>query len=386
MTEKPRLLMAVFNPLDFDGRVQRSAEALAQVARVRVLAVDGGKGFAPKNYELQVVPAEPGEFGSNRALHLRFFRHLVRAAREFRPEVVYGHDFFMALPAWIAAKLSGARFVYDAHELIIPGALGRSQGQLQERVWYLFERCIVGRADLVIAANSSRAGVMAEHYALKTIPTAIRNISAPSRSRLDDASARALYPALERRSASECLCVYQGDVDLDRGLDALIKAARLLPEDYRILIVGGGPDVEKIRREAQRADGHARIEVVGKVPRQDLFDILRLCDVGVVVYSFKGLNNIHCAPNKVFEYAQAGLPIVATGQPPLQELVGRSGIGRIAGDAGPPTPQQMAEALIDVRTNRARFCGAIDAFLASNSWDLEEQRLRDALAGVTAAP
>jgi glycosyltransferase involved in cell wall biosynthesis len=378
--------MPVFNALDFDGRVQRSAEALAKVAHVRVLAVDGGKGFAPEGYELQLVPAQPGEFGNNRGLHLTFLRHLIRAARSFRPAAVYGHDFFMALPAWIAAKASGARYIYDAHELIIPGALGRSRGRMQERVWYSLERAMVGRADLVIAANASRAGVMAKHYGLKTVPTAIRNITLASQSRMDDAAVRLRYPALQRRAPNECLCVYQGDVDLDRGLDALLKAAPLLPEDYRIVIVGGGPDVERIRSESQQSAGGARIDLLGKVPRQDLFDILRLCDIGVVTYSFNGLNNIYCAPNKVFEYAQAGLPIVATGQPPLEDLVADSGIGRIAGKAQPPTARQMADAIIEVRTHRDKYRGAIDSFLAGNSWEVEEQRLRDAVAAVIQQP
>src|SRR6185295_8246597 len=117
--------------------------------------------FTPSGYALRVVPMQPGEFGGNRWLHLRFLRHLVRFARSHRPSVVYGHDFFMALPAWLAAKACDARLIYDAHELIIPGALGGQSGGFRERFWYWLERTIVNRADLVIAANAPRAEVMA---------------------------------------------------------------------------------------------------------------------------------------------------------------------------------------------------------------------------------
>src|SRR5262245_27087197 len=205
----PRILMAVFNPLDFDGRVQRSAEALIGIAAVKVLAIDGGAGFKPSGYELAVLPVRPGEFGSNRRLHLRFLWRLLRQALRERPQVVYGHDFFLAAPAWLAARLSGARFVYDAHELIIPGSVGRSRGQLQERIWYWLERAVIRRADLVIAANTARARKMAEHYGLARVPTSVRNLTAAPVSRLDDAAARERYPALQRRSAGECVCVYQ---------------------------------------------------------------------------------------------------------------------------------------------------------------------------------
>jgi glycosyltransferase involved in cell wall biosynthesis len=371
--------MAVFNALDFDGRVQRSAEALAEIGEVKVLALDGGRGFVPKGYDLCVVPTQPGEFGGNRWLHARFLRYLIRVARSYRPSVVYGHDFFMTLPAWFAAKLTGARFIYDAHELIIPGALGGQSGGFRERFWYQLEHAIVGRADLVIAANAPRAGVMAKHYRLRRVPTVIRNITAAPSSLLKDDEVLARYPSLMRRSPAECLCIYQGDVSLERGLGVLIDAFDFLPKDYRLLIVGGGSDVDIVRTKAQQAAARERINVLGRVPRDDLFDILRMCDVGVVTYSFVGFNNMYCAPNKVFEYAQGGIPVVATGQPPLKELVGESGIGCIAGDGAPPSPKQMADAILNARTYRERYKSEIDTFLAGNQWQSEAQRLQKAL-------
>jgi glycosyltransferase involved in cell wall biosynthesis len=382
MVEKPRVLMALFGSVDFDGRVQRSAQALSAVADVKVLAFDGGHGFVPVGYELVTVPARPGEFGTNRWLHLRFLRALIRLARRERPDLIYGHDFFMALSGWLAARLSGARYVYDAHELLIPGSMGRTRGQLQERIWYLLERAVVGRADLVIAANSPRAQAMQRHYGLAHVPTAIRNLPPPPVSRMDDATIRSRYPALVRRNPSECLCVYQGDVDFDRGLAALLDAFEILPEDYRLLVVGGGPDVERVRARGRKPGGTAQVDVLGRVPRDDLFDILRLCDVGVVTYSFVGYNNLYCAPNKVFEYAQGGIPVVATGQPSLVELVADSGIGCIAGDGEPPTPQQLADAIVKTRNGSADHVRAIKLFLERNTWQLEAERLCAAVSAV----
>jgi glycosyltransferase involved in cell wall biosynthesis len=376
-SERPRILMAVFNPLDFDGRVQRAAQALAEIADLEVLAIDGGRGFKPEgNYRLSVVAAKQGEFGSNKLLHLRFLRELVRHARRMRPDIVYAHDFFLAMPGWIAARLSGARYVYDAHELMLPGALGRERGHAQERVWYWLERLVVGRADVVIAANEARARIMQEHYGLARVPTAVRNITIPPVASGGDRAAHlAQFPFLER-SADECLCVYQGDVDLERGLGAVMDAFPLLGPRYRLLVVGGGPDVEAVRARAAAFGARARVEAVGKVPRSALHGILESCDIGICVYSYSGLNNIHCSPNKVYEYAQAGLAVVATGQPPLVELVAESGIGRIAGVGRAPTAAELANAIRETREHLPAHRAALGEFLARNRWQDELLRLR----------
>jgi glycosyltransferase involved in cell wall biosynthesis len=383
MSEKPKILMAVFNALDFDGRVQRSAESLAEVSDLEVLALDGNKGFRPQGYRLVTVPTAPGEFGSNRMLHFRFLRELVRRARRDRPDVLYAHDFFLAFSGWLAARLSGARLIYDAHELIIPGSLGDKREGFLQRVWYRLERLVIRRADLVFSANEVRAEFMVKHYGLKTTPVAIRNITRPPADRSPDrAQVLARHPFLVRQSPDECLCIYQGDVDLDRGLGVLIEAFPLLGKQYRLLVVGGGPDVENIRHLAVRLQDSAKIEVVGKVPRQSLFEILQACDIGVVMYSFSGFNNIYCAPNKVYEYAQADLPVVGTGQPPLVRQVHDSGIGAIAGAGKPPTPREVADAIQAVQRNRAAHKTAIPAFLAENRWEEEANRTRASVAAL----
>jgi glycosyltransferase involved in cell wall biosynthesis len=370
--------MAVFNPLDFDGRVQRAAEALAGIADVEVLAIDGGRGFKPEgNYRLSVVAAKQGEFGSNKLLHLRFLSEFVRHARNIRPHIVYAHDFFLAMPGWIAARLSGARYVYDAHELMLPGALGRDRGHAQERIWYWLEWLVVGRADIVIAANEARARIMQEHYGLARVPTAVRNITIPPvASGVDRAAQLAQFPFLARSSADECLCVYQGDVDLERGLGPVMDAFPLLGPHYRLLVVGGGPDIEVVRTRAVALGARARVEAVGKVPRSALHAILESCDIGICVYSYSGLNNIHCSPNKVYEYAQAGLAVVATGQPPLVELVANSGIGCIAGIGRAPTAAELANAIRETREHLPAHRAALKEFLARNRWQDELMRLR----------
>jgi glycosyltransferase involved in cell wall biosynthesis len=46
-----------------------------------------------------------------------------------------------------------------------------------------------------------------------------------------------------------------------------------------------------------------------------------------VRYNFDCLNNLYCAPNKIFEYGSFGIPILANDVPGLQETVRRYSAG-----------------------------------------------------------
>lgn len=379
---KPTLLMCVFNPIEFDGRVQRSAETLASDFDVCLYSVDAGGSFNSPSFRTTPVRLTPR--GSKYAAHLAFARRILVAARQLRPTVVYAHDYFMAFPGWVAARLARARFVYDAHELIIPGPGERHE--VRDAIWYRLERAVVARADLVIAANPERAYLMREHYRLPAQPITVRNIAAPADRRLADAEVLGLYPALRRTRPDELLVVYQGDISLARGLDAFLDAARLLPDNYRLLLVGGGPDLAALTAST-REQGGTSVSMIGRVPRDHLQDILRLCDIGLVSYPMQGLNNVYCAPNKIYEYAQAGLPVVTTPQPPLQEMLDRFGIGEVAGAPAPSggvRAEQWAAAIRTVGANLARFARRLPSFVTAHDWEQEQDRLRTAVAQVSA--
>ena len=89
--------------------------------------------------------------------------------------MIYAHDYFTAFPSRISAFLTGALLVYDAHELIIPEENFRLG--LRSKFFYWLEKLSLGRASLVIAANSERAELMKEHYGLSSAPIPIKNIA-----------------------------------------------------------------------------------------------------------------------------------------------------------------------------------------------------------------
>ena len=308
-----------------------------------------------------------GRFARVRPLaHSAFCARVCMAAALTRPAVVHAHDIFAALPGWLAARIARARLVYDAHEFIIPQPDLRLS--MRSRLFYRLERWTVLRADLVIAANDERAELMREHYSLPRTPLVVRNIPPlPPAPRAEDEVLRD-YPQLSRKRDGVVRLVYQGDVSLGRGIGSFAAAMDLLGDGFELIVVGDGPDLDRLRETAG-----TNVLLLGQVPRADLNDILSLCDIGIVAYSFESLNNVYCAPNKLYEYAQAGLPVIATAQPTLRAVVEQFGIGMVV--ERDSAPEQIAASLREL-------AGAIDGcrsnlpkLLSAHRWEDERERL-----------
>src|SRR5215211_597336 len=110
---------------DRDARVRREVRTLSAAgfevvvlhrgddARQEALRRDGGRvvTVVPRGLAGRVLRALPA--AARRGA--QWAAYAWRAART-RPDVVHAHDLPMLLPAWAAARASGASLLYDTHE------------------------------------------------------------------------------------------------------------------------------------------------------------------------------------------------------------------------------------------------------------------------------
>ncbi|HYH82252.1 MAG TPA: hypothetical protein VEX86_20755, partial [Longimicrobium sp.] len=79
---------------------------------------------------------------------------------------------------------------------------------------------------------------------------------------------------------------------------------------------------------------------------------------------------LYCAPNKLYEYPQAGLPMLGSDNPVLRAAFERYGVGVAGGDP--------AEGALRLAAELPRFRAALPAFVAAHRWEDEAERLRAA--------
>jgi hypothetical protein len=373
---RKQILMPVYNEIEYDGRVQRAAEALSEVFKIIVFSIDSGNSYYNNaKFSIKVVSLQKFKYYKG-LKHLYFWLKLWFTAIGVQPHIVYAHDYFMALPGWIAARLSGAKFIYDAHELIIPDKY--TQQNWRNKFWCLIEKWVIKKADFVIAANLERAEIMQSYYCLNKTPLAIRNIPPIPRKFLRKKETLKHYPILRRNHSDIIRLVYQGDMSLARRIDMFISAMKYLDEQFELLLIGDGPDIQILKQKAKSEGIKDKVIFIDKVSRDYLYNILKTCDIGIIAYPEKGMNNIYCAPNKLYEYTQAGLPIIATYSLSLETIINIYKIGVMVGSNQQINKNLVKDIVAKINylvKNYRQFKINIPKFLCENNWEEEKRKL-----------
>lgn len=374
-----RFLVILFGSFEYDGRIQRTLEVISALGTTTLVDICPLGGCMGKTEGIDRIPIEI-PFGAGSVIrHLRLWFAAFRVCCRIRPDVVVAANFFTTLPGWVFARLFHAGLLYDAYELIIPEVGCAMSGR--DRFWYYLERWVVRRADLVVAANRERAILMQKHYALFCIPEFIRNIPPNAEGISEEVESAPGYSGFSRYGDGEQVLLYQGDMSLGRGIGRFIESLAYLPKTVWLVLAGSGPDEGNITTLIDRLGIGERVLQMGRIPTRDLASISRECDLGIITYPSSGLNNIYCSPNKIFEYAQTGLPVISTDQPPLKSMVEGYGIGRCVSDGD--SPAMIAGVIMEiVARGKMGYSGAIEAFLRDHQWKDEATRLYSAVKRV----
>jgi glycosyltransferase involved in cell wall biosynthesis len=248
-----------------------------------------------------------------------------------RPEVVVANDLDTLLACWLGARLLGARLVYDSHEIFteVPELIHRPQVQA---VWRWLEQRLVPRVDVMYTVNPS----LASHYHdLYQIPVAsVRNVPFFRRP-----EPRSLPP-----EGQPITLLYQGAINIGRGLELMVQALHHLPKNYILWIIGRG-DIEADLAALIAREGLAqRTEMLGFIPLERLSAITREATLGLSLEEDLGANYHFASPNKVFDYLQSGIPSLVSDLPEMAGLARQYGCSAVLPN-DQRTPQGLAAAI-----------------------------------------
>lgn len=254
-------------------------------------------------------PARPGSSRWERALGLpQWWLACRRLLKPDRVSLIVAHSLAsLPLGVWLS-KRWGTPLLYDAHELETER---NGWSWPIRRLAKVIETRLIRACDHTIVVSDSIQGWYESAYPGLSVST-VRNVPIFS-GRIGESSLRETLGL----PSHAIVFVYCGVLGGSRGLPELVAAFDKLEPDRHLVLIGTGPLEESLRVQSQ---GMPNVHLHDRVPQSELITLLSGADIGVMVPSTKSLSYRFALPNKVFEYAAAGLAICVGTGPDLQRF------------------------------------------------------------------
>lgn len=176
--------------------------------------------------------------------------------------------------------------------------------------------------DLIVSCEKHRAAIMQSRYALKELPEVIPN--KPYSNNDIDVDDNLVLTDIINLVKDNFTIVYQGIISKDRPLEKLAKTLSLInDETIWFLIIGDCSDEFK----SIITGIYPRTVFTGYIPAPIHLQYTKYCNIGIANYDTSSLNNVFCAPNKIYEYAKYGIPTICSNNISLKESVGSFNAG-----------------------------------------------------------
>jgi glycosyltransferase involved in cell wall biosynthesis len=319
-----RALIVVQNlPVPFDRRVWLEATTLAEAGYLVSVICPKAKGY-PASFEvLENVHIYryglPVEAQGAAGFVVEFLWCFLRTTMKTARVALRGRGFdvlHICNPPeiyWPLArfwKLFGRRFLFDHHDLspeMYQAKFGASGGLALAGLRWL-ERQTFRAADLVVTTNESHKRVAVERGGV--LPQDVYVVrSGPNLGRL-----RVYPPDPAWRHGRQHLLVYLGEICRQDGVEHLVRAVKLLRDEFgrddvHCVFVGGGPHQAAVKAYAEQIGVAGLCTFTGRVSDEELCRILSSADVGVDPDPRNDWSD-RSTMNKIMEYMFFGLPVV----------------------------------------------------------------------------
>src|SRR6266566_1177447 len=319
------------------------------------------------------VPPGPGD--------LSVLSHVRKVARAFRPDVIYERRLSPKIGAAIST-LSRKPFVVECNG--IPEEEAAMQGRPIQmtplrRAKAAIRLRLLRRAAAVVAVTPGLRDIVVERFGVS--PSRVFVVG----NGVDPALFRPLDRAKSRAAlglpAGPLLC-FVGNLVRWQGLEGLFDALSTTHEPLDLLLVGDGPDRERLRDSAKRFGILGRVRFVGEVRHALVPLYIAAADACAAPFSSERNSKSGVSALKVVEYIACARPVVVTGVPGATDLVEAYSCGIIVPPEDTGALRLALERVVDDTSYAVAAIRASDAIRDRGSWDHTASAVLKILDGV----
>lgn len=258
--------------------------------------------------------------------NIRLFFHLLFNSSD----LLFSNDLDTLLPNYLVAKLKRVDLIYDSHELFseVPEIQNRPK---VKGVWKWLEKTLLPRVKNMMTVNRSIAKTYKNWYGVNMAVHRNLPLSKPE-------STEVTRKELDLPEDKKIIVLQGAGINVDRGAEEAVLAMRHI-EEHLLLIIGSGDVLPTLKQMVQDHHLNDRVRVMGRLPYDEMMRYTSSADLGLSLDKDTNMNYRFSLPNKLFDYIQAGTPVLVSNLPELQKIVEEHGVGVVSDSH---EPKQLA--------------------------------------------
>lgn len=268
---------------------------------------------------------------------------------------IWGNDTDTALATYLASKLKRCDYSLDLHELFpeVPEVTNRP---CVKKVWTMVENWVLPHVKDGYTVCESIAQYYKNKYGIQL--KVLRNVPFYKEYQRED---KFNYP-------NKKVILYQGAVNEGRGVDWIIRAMKHI-EDAVFVIIGDGDKKQEMEKLVNSLQLNDKVKFWGHLPFYELKGYTNSADLGVCLLEEKGLSYYYALPNRIFDFMQAHVPMLATDFPEIRKIIETEKTGKVINHYEPEYLAQVIEEMLRQPINHELFLEATNR----NNWEKERE-------------
>lgn len=203
----------------------------------------------------------------------------------------------------------------------------------------------------VITCEYNRAHITKTWFQLKQTPAVIVNRPFDNDFKknmeiLHSDEAKILFESIK----DKIVVLYQGIVDKERPIEIIARAIEKMSNEF-VFVVMTGNDTGELKK-------YSRTYCIPFISPPYHLEVTSHAHIGVLLYTpvygtfSSPLNSIYCAPNKLYEYSQFGIPMLGNDIPGLRYTIDSANMGLCINDL---KEEEIQDALVKIYDNYDKF-------------------------------
>lgn len=367
----PRVANIVLNDFTNDNRVYKTSRTLRD-AGMEVQIVALFKGDVPEFDQADGIPIHRVRIRSMALPEgliwggIKYLESIARIVMGYRKVDIWHCNDFEIFFIGILAKMTNPRLklVYDSHEY---QAERYGKHPIERAFIRRMERWFIHRTEAFITVSRGIAEEYTRLYGLEN-PVVVYN----SPHRVEVEGNNLLRDEFDIPNDA-LLFLYQGGLAVSRGIELLLQTfERMKDPKLHLVLMGSGTHEPLCAAAAERCES---IHLRPPVPYHDLIQYTAGADIGVISTQNLCLNNWFCMPNKMFEYIQAGVPVLCNDLHDCRRVIEEYSLGEIIPEYNSEALETAVKFMASVDLNK--YQSGLKKAQEHFTWESEEPKLRE---------